>query len=102
MEIEERIAGMAGKINIQTAILARDAARQIKNVWIREDGKPVTVEDPLYLDNKVKDDKKVLCDMLRTLDTLVEERDAGSQVSDTVLCAAERRDGVYGDASETE
>ncbi len=75
MEIDERIAALARRINRQTADLAHDKARQIQNIWICEDGEIKEIEDPVYLSNKVEDDVKVLSDLLRTLDNLTGERD---------------------------
>lgn len=101
MEIKERIAAMASAINHQTSRLATDTARQIRNVWICEDGEIMEIEDSVLLNAKVEDDKKKLDDMLRIIDELMRERD-GSEVSDTVLGALEGRDGSDGDALETE
>lgn len=99
--IDQRIASMARAINRQTADLARDTARQIKNVWICEDGKVSVIEDPMMLRNKVNDDQKVLSDMLRQLDELLKERD-GIKVSSAVQDTASGRNGSNSDASETE
>lgn len=90
---------LANAINRQTADLARDTARQIKNVWICEDGTVKTIEDPIMLRARVMDDEKKLSDLLRMLD---KEMESGSKVSSAVSCAAEGRNGSHGDASETE
>lgn len=93
------ISALANAINRQTADLARDTARQIKNVWICEDGTIKTIEDPVYLRAKVMDDEKVLSDMLRTLD---KELKNGSEVSSAVSDKTSGRNGSHGDASQTE
>lgn len=64
---------LANAINRQTADLARDVARQIKNVWICEDGTIKTFQDPIYLRAKVMDDEKKLSDLLRMLDKEMEK-----------------------------
>lgn len=90
---------LANAINQQTADLARDTARQIKNVWICEDGTIKTIEDPIMLRARVMDDEKKLSDLLRMLD---KEMESGSKVSSAVSDTAEGRNGSYGDASQTE
>ena len=73
--LEDRIASVAQRANDLTAELAKDVARQIRNVWICGDGAVELIEDARYLKAKVQDDKKKLRDILRTLDELVKERD---------------------------
>lgn len=90
---------LANAINHQTAELARDTARQIKNVWICEDGTIKTIEDPIMLRARVMDDEKKLSDLLRMLD---KEMESGSKVSSAVSHTAAGRNGSHGDASETE
>ena len=75
MSVEDRIEAMARAANKQTHRLAIDTSRQINNVWINDDGEVVTIADPIALRVRVQDDKKKLSDMLRTLDSLVKERD---------------------------
>ena len=88
------IAELARAINHQTEILARDTARQIRNVWICEDGSIKTIEDPIMLRARVMDDEKKLSDLLRQLD--------GNKISDSVPCETEGRNRSDGDATETE
>ena len=101
MTINEQIAMLARAINSRTANLAHDKARQIMNVWICEDGKIKEIEDAMYLSNKVEDDKRVLDDLLRTLDKLIGERD-GNQVSETIYDTAEKRSDSDSDSPEAE
>lgn len=95
----DRIAALARRINDLTADLARDTARQIKNVWICEDGKVTVIEDPAMLRAKISDDQKKLSDMLRLFDEAIEER---NEVSNAVQDTAERRDSMQGDAVKAE
>lgn len=101
MTINEQIAMLARAINSRTANLAHDKARQIMNVWICEDGEIKEIEDAMYLSNKVEDDKRVLDDLLRTLDKLIGERD-GTYVSKAIYDTAEKRSDSDSDSPTAE
>lgn len=101
MKNENLIAATAMAINRKTADLASDKARQIRNVWLCEDGTIKVIEDAKYLKNKIEDDERVLDDLFRTLDKLIKERD-GDQVSETIHYTAKKRSKGNSDAPEAE
>ena len=100
-EIDKRICALAMAINRQTRDLADITSRRIRNVWVNDSGKVITVESAEMLKAKEDDDKKILDDMLRALEVLIKERD-GDKVSGAVHDTSEGRDGVHSDAAETQ
>ncbi len=99
--MESDIERAARAVNKAINRYARDKAREIKNIVILPDGKLITIDDPLKVEQAVVRDKKVLSDALDLLDSLIKERD-GSKVSSAISGTAERWNGSHSDATETE